>query len=199
MTEAEWLTCTDPGRMLDYLEDSSSDRKLRLFVCAGCRRVWLLLTYDRSTRGVEVAERYADGKATARELARSLSPSLLRDRRLVGPGRDLAYAAARSFVVSTPDTVAAAQSALLRCIFGNPFRPIGFNPDWQTPTVRGLATAAYDDRILPAGHLHRDRLAVLSDALEDAGCDNADILSHLRGPGPHVRGCWVVDLVLGKE
>ena len=199
MTEAEWLTCTDPGRMLDYLEDSSSDRKLRLFVCAGCRRVWLLLTYDRSTRGVEVAERYADGKATARELARSLSPSLLRDRRLVGPGRDLAYAAARFFVVSTPDTVGAAQSALLRCIFGNPFRPVSFNPDWQTPTVRGLATAAYDERILPSGTLDPDHLAVLADALEDAGCDNVDLPSHLRGPGPHVRGCWVIDLLLRKE
>ena len=61
-----------------------------------------------------------------------------------------------------------------------------------------LATAAYEERILPAGTLDSDRLAVLADALEDAGCDNEDILSHLRGPGPHVRGCWVVDLLLGK-
>jgi hypothetical protein len=61
-----------------------------------------------------------------------------------------------------------------------------------------MAQTAYDERILPAGTLDPDRLAVLADALEDAGCDNADILSHLRGPGPHVRGCWVVDLLLGK-
>ena len=61
-----------------------------------------------------------------------------------------------------------------------------------------LAPAAYDDRTLPAGTLDPDRLAVLADALEEAGCDNDDLLSHVRGPGPHVRGCWVVDLLLGK-
>jgi hypothetical protein len=62
-----------------------------------------------------------------------------------------------------------------------------------------LAQAAYDERTVPAGTLDPARLAVLADALEDAGCDNADILSHLRGTGPHVRGCWAVDLVLGRE
>jgi len=59
--------------------------------------------------------------------------------------------------------------------------------------------AAYHDRSLPAGTLDRDRLAVLADALEDAGCSHAEMLTHLRGVGPHVRGCWVVDLLLGKE
>jgi hypothetical protein len=61
-----------------------------------------------------------------------------------------------------------------------------------------LGQAAYDGRILPSGHLDLTRLAVLADALEEADCDNADILSHLRGPGPHVRGCWVVDLLTGR-
>ena len=61
-----------------------------------------------------------------------------------------------------------------------------------------LARAAYDQRELPSGALDTTRLAVLADALEEAGCDQADLLTHLRGPGPHVRGCWVVDLILGK-
>ena len=88
---------------------------------------------------------------------------------------------------------------LLRCIFGNPFRLIALDPVWLIPSVRAVARSAYDERILPAGTLDPDRLAVLADALEDAGCDSADILSHLRTPGPHVRGCWVVDLILDKD
>lgn len=92
----------------------------------------------------------------------------------------------------------ACQAYLLHDIFGNPFRPAALDSAWRTPTVVSLAQTAYDERTLPAGTLDPDRLAVLADALEDAGCDNADILSHLRGEGPHVRGCWVVDLLLGK-
>jgi hypothetical protein len=88
---------------------------------------------------------------------------------------------------------------LLRCIFGNPFRPVTLSPAWQTPQVVGLAQAAYEHRDLPAGHLDPARLAVLADALEDAGSTDADLLGHLRGPGPHVRGCWALDLLLGKE
>jgi len=81
---------------------------------------------------------------------------------------------------------------LLRCIAGNPFRPVAFDPNWRTETVVSLASAIYAERAF-------DRLPILADALEEAGCDHADILSHCRGPGPHARGCWVVDLVLGKE
>jgi len=72
------------------------------------------------------------------------------------------------------------------------------DPSWITPTVLSLAQAAYNERIMPAGTLNNDHLAVLADALEDAGCDNADILTHCRGPSPHVRGCWVVDLLTGR-
>ena len=68
---------------------------------------------------------------------------------------------------------------------------------FEDVTIRKLAESIYDDRELPSGHLNN--LPILADALEDAGCDNHDILSHCRGPGPHVRGCWVVDLILGKE
>jgi hypothetical protein len=62
-----------------------------------------------------------------------------------------------------------------------------------------LAQAAYDERNLPSGLLDTNRLAVLADALEDAGCTGPDILEHLRGNAPHVRGCWVLDLILSKD
>jgi hypothetical protein len=85
----------------------------------------------------------------------------------------------------------AVQTEVARCIFGNPFRPITLDPRWETETVVSLAQGIYTDRAF-------DRMPILADALEEAGCVNADVLSHCRGEGPHVRGCWVVDLVLGK-
>src|SRR5262249_26752047 len=89
---------------------------------------------------------------------------------------------------------------LLREILGNPFRPPpAVDPAWRTPAVLQLAQAAYDDRVLPAGMLNPDRLAVLADAAEEAGCTDAELLSHLRSPGPHVRGCWAVDAALGRS
>jgi hypothetical protein len=94
------------------------------------------------------------------------------------------------------------QCSLVRDIFGNPFRTTPIAPSWLTWRQRAipkLAQAAYDERKLPGGELDPRRLALLADALEKADCTSADILGHLRGPGPHVRGCWVVDLILGKE
>jgi len=70
---------------------------------------------------------------------------------------------------------------------------------WNAGAVRRLAEAAYAERQLPAGALDPARLAVLADALEEAGCTDADILGHLRAAAPHARGCWAVDLLLGKE
>jgi hypothetical protein len=81
--------------------------------------------------------------------------------------------------------------SLLRDIFGNPFRPMTFSPEWRTRTVVTLARAAYESRDFSL-------MPILADALQDAGCDSEDVLNHCRAPGPHVRGCWVVDLVLGK-
>jgi hypothetical protein len=80
---------------------------------------------------------------------------------------------------------------LFRCIVGNPFRRIAFDPRWRTSDVLGLAEAIYADRAF-------DRLPILADAFQDAGCEHPDLLAHCRGPGPHARGCWVVDGVLGK-
>jgi hypothetical protein len=82
---------------------------------------------------------------------------------------------------------------LLRCIVGNPFRPVAFDPRWRSETAVALATGIYAERAF-------DRLPILADALEEAGCDHPDVLAHCRDPHqPHARGCWVVDLVLGKS
>jgi hypothetical protein len=86
----------------------------------------------------------------------------------------------------------AAQAALLRDIVGNPFRQVLLDPTWRTPTVEALARGIEEDQAF-------DRLPVLADALEEAGCDNADILAHCRGPGPHIRGCFVVDWATGRR
>ncbi len=101
--------------------------------------------------------------------------------------------------VGTPDAISQpeerAQCGLVRDIFGNPFRPVALDPAWlawNDGTVPKLAQAIYDERAF-------DRLPLLADALEDAGCTDAEILAHCRGPGPHVRGCWVVDLLLEKK
>ena len=90
-------------------------------------------------------------------------------------------------------------TALLRDVFGNPLRPVTVDPSWVNDTVTSLAEAAYQERVMPEGALDGTRLALLADALEDAGCTEATILGHLRAPGPHVRGCWAVDLLLGNS
>jgi hypothetical protein len=92
-----------------------------------------------------------------------------------------------------PDGELASQSGLIRDIFGNPFRPASCSESWRTDSAVALARQMYDSRDFGA-------MPILADALQDAGCDNEDILAHCRDPKQvHVRGCWVVDLVLGKE
>jgi hypothetical protein len=90
------------------------------------------------------------------------------------------------------------QAQLLRDIFGNPFQPLASDPAWLTALVRDLAAAAYEQRCPPGGMLDSTRLGVLADALEDAGCTEQAVLAHLRGTGPHVRGCHVLDALLGR-
>ncbi len=80
----------------------------------------------------------------------------------------------------------------IRELLGNPFRPALFSPDWRTSTAVQLAKQMYESRDFSL-------MPILADALQDAGCDNEDILNHCRGESLHVRGCWVVDLVLGKS
>jgi hypothetical protein len=87
------------------------------------------------------------------------------------------------------------QAMLIRCLFSNIYSPISLEPvwlSWNDAIIPKLAQAIYNDRVF-------DRLPILADALEEAGCNDADILNHCRQPGEHVRGCWVVDLILGKS
>jgi hypothetical protein len=209
MSESEWLACTDPQKMLEFLRGKASERKLRLFGVACCRRIWHLLADGRSRRAVEVAERYADGRASDEQLRAASGEAAS-----VGVGFGIQFSPANAAhfaahaghafadrcrmyaarAVADP-AEAAAQASLIRCLWGNPFRPVSLDPAWLTwndGTVPKLAQAIYDDRAY-------DRRPILADALEEAGCTDADILDHLRGPGPHVRGCWVIDLLLGKE
>ncbi len=229
MTEEDWVVGDHQQKMLALLVSRhASERKLRLFACACCRRIWN--QYKRSEpsrRAVEVAERYADGQATEGELhiAKEAAQNAWAATRMSvvqGQARRAATYAASKNIEQLAYTATAAYMGVfqsrevevreaaqqaerntiperIRCVFDNPFRPVTLNPAWQTPNVVALATAAYDERIMPSGTLDTARLAVLADALEEAGCGNEDILNHLRQTGVHVRGCWVVDLILGKE
>lgn len=228
MTEADWLAATDPQQMLERLRSRWTERKKRLFEAACCRQIWQLFTDERSRRAIDAAEAFADGGMTADQLeviandaaevwGQELTQLPEADQaELRATGRldrplpsDAAYNVAipmgwwggapafdnPSRIIrearNVPAGQAEAQCNLLRDIVGNPFRPVALDPVWRTEAVVALVAGIYADRAF-------DRLPVLADALEDAGCADADILSHCRGPGPHVRGCWVVDLLLGK-
>jgi hypothetical protein len=217
MTEAEWLTSGDVRALAATLSARDGARKRRLFACACARRVWRNFPND----AVEVAERYADGQARKAELKQAheevarTSATLFNDdphnvavrfaasaaycATKAGVSSEMVFRVALEANQSAGNRDGAVQARLFRCVFGNPFRPVSVDPLWLTPTVAPLARAAYAERDLPSGELAAERLAVLADALEEAGCDNAEILGHLRGDGPHVRGCWALDLVLGKE
>jgi hypothetical protein len=216
VTEAEWRACTSPETMLEFLRGKSSDRKLRLVACACCRRIWPLLD-GWSQNAVEVAERRADGSAgqTAMAFAAALHEDVILKAKpytarhiaagivnamISGAVWPLAWNTVsevrRAIRASSPpgDTYqeATAQAAIIRDIFGNPFRPVLCDPARFMPGVVALAQQVYDHRAF-------DRLPVLAVALEEAGCRDSDMLGHCRGPGPHVRGCCVVDSILGKK
>jgi hypothetical protein len=238
MTEAEWLACADPAPMLRFLRHTESDRKLRLFAAACCRRIWHLLADERSRRAVEVAECYVDGltskaerAAAYAEASAAASATCRIESGIIPGGSSYAYlahdaggvaASAAADVLdydrfAAPDDVArlavdaaanpyaeaATQASVLRDIFGNPFNPSPSLPAsvlvWNDGTVQRLAQAIYEERQLPAGTLDAGRLAILADALLDAGCEDEELLAHLRSPGPHVSGCWAVDALLGKS
>jgi hypothetical protein len=221
MTETEWLACDDPRAMLVFLRRMASDRKVRLFAVTCCAPILPLLSCADCNRAVAIAESDADGRADEPTL-NALRHHARRESKNYGDAFQYLDAAAY-FVECTvgyyPEdicrystTTVAAQVAaegcseeaevfhklgqlqphLVRDIFGNPFRPVTFSPSWRSETAVALASAIYAERAF-------DRMPILADALEEAGCDHPDVLAHCRGPGPHVRGCWVVDGVLGKS
>lgn len=220
MTESEWLDCTDPTPMLRFLEGKATARKLRLYACACCRRIWHHFTDEECRNGVEIAERFADGNATDVELveahyAARRVPTFTCGLGFPGPYdhavwsvqgatkvmnvENISDVASAAIVADHDwDTAEKEQVIILRDIFVTHFRPVAIEPAWLIPTVLALAQASYDNRNLPSGTLDNDRLVVLADALEDAGASGA-LLNHLRSEGPHVRGCFAVDLLLGKQ
>jgi hypothetical protein len=191
MTEAEWMEGEEPSAMVGFLDERVAARKARLFACACLRqRTEPLLPWERGV--LAIAERDADGSASTTEVEAALTAALPSNSfTLVFQTRDWwsAVKAARAVGEGEKEAV---QCELVRDIFGNPFRRVVFSSEWRTDTVVSLAKQMYDSRDFGA-------MPILADALQDAGCDSDDILSHCRGDGPHVRGCWVVDLVLGKE
>jgi hypothetical protein len=207
MTEAEWRTCEDLRRMLELVRGRADERKLRLLVCAECRH-WSIITKGVFQQAVEVAERYADGLATEEERLQawratdsrvrrrahsSLAPYLLAVHAAVEGYEEYAEPNWNALAAFRKYRTDAAQAQLFRDIFGPlPFRPASIEPGWLTSDVVALARSIYDDCAF-------DRLPILADALQDAGCENADVLDHCRDPQlTHVRGCWVIDLMLGK-
>ncbi len=199
---------------LRFPRSKAGRRKLRLYAVGCCRRVWDLLPDDRLRKALEVAERFADGEVDRVRL--TVASMRVRPMNEDGYFPRLPTRANRavSLVVETcgvsaynatffmtgllPTPIADTTPKgdrilcdLLRCVFGNPYKPPVFNKKWRTDTVTALAAGIYEERAF-------DRLPILADALEEAGCDDPAMLSHLRGPGPHCRGCWVLDLALGK-
>jgi hypothetical protein len=207
MTEAEWLTTDSAPGMLTCVGPFSA-RKHLLYGCVCCRWVWAELAPERRA-AVELLEGHADGAASRDEcqraavVARAAPPIEGEDKysrsmvdmalRLTSERavQSLESSLAGLFANNTPDEQMA-QASWMRDIFGNPFRPVAFSPTWRTDTAVTLARQMYDAREFSA-------MPILADALQDAGCDSDEVLTHCRGVGPHVRGCWVVDLVLGKQ
>jgi hypothetical protein len=210
-------------------KDKPNQRKLRLFAVAGCRclepfldeRAREALTVaERHADALATAEELAAVHDTAlvpnrpRRGRRSLAERMASayDDTITSHAWDAIEGATRPAQAMPTRVIFAAKilelvppssprgvsfdpvalAAILRDVFGNPFPPATINPAWRTTNVAALAQSIYEERAF-------DRMPILADALEDAGCDNADILNHCRQPGAHVRGCWVVDLVLGKK
>jgi hypothetical protein len=210
MTEDDWLTCADPNLLLDLLDGRASARKLRLFACACCRRVKRLLD-EQALRAIEVAERYADGDLSTEALRAArlaANPDRTRPYRweetvalaavreaTCPPSREAARRAANAAAAaarsSVSDDESYWQSRFVRDIFGNPFRPVAVDPAWRTADVAALARALYDE-----GDFGLDQMAVLADALEEAGCADAEVREHCHSLAGHVRGCWLLDELL---
>ncbi|VTR93499.1 Uncharacterized protein OS=Sorangium cellulosum (strain So ce56) GN=sce5710 PE=4 SV=1 [Gemmata massiliana] len=213
MTEADWNKSNDVEKLVAFVRRRFGPRKLRLFGCACCRSVWDYIDDETIRRGVECAERCADGDGPADELEAvtaavkvvvEATPMKMYLYQAVADllewkaNHTTALDAARRVGITAHQATGTletrgAQPGFLRDLFGPlPFRPIPFDPAWGTSTVTALARDIYAQRAF-------DRMPILADALQDAGCDNDDILNHCRTPGVHVHGCWVVDLVLEKK
>ena len=213
--EKKRLASLDPLKVLGHLGGKASDRKLRLVSASCLRRVEQLLD-ERSRAAVEALERRADDPqadepALAVEEAIALEEVALRVAVASVAPESIAATAVQSLatlnfafwhnphfttgqvvLLTTPAIGREEQTGLLACILGLGQYTREAAPSWLTSTVTALAEQMYESRDFSL-------MPILGDALQDAGCENADILAHCRGEGPHARGCWVVDLLLGKS
>jgi hypothetical protein len=233
MTEQEWLEYTDPLPMLEFVKGKASDRKLRLFAVACCRRIWYHDQQHEHGDGINSAivtgESFADGLIGKKALRRAASliggvgaySSMASRANVKGAileeaafntavgavkhaGDFFAFIAIHDWFTldnrvifrAARESESGTQSAILRDIFANPFHPKPtLDPailHWNDGTIPKMVGAIYQGRAF-------DQLPILADALEEAGCVDNKVLAHCRQPSIHVRGCWVVDLVLGKE
>jgi hypothetical protein len=214
ISEQEWLECTSPERLLYNLTYKlrhpqlvrPSKRKLRLLACALSR---FLLAYQMTP---EISNAIASAESTDDNIAHEYTLSLdshhpaARLPKLIIGWLSLTGFVTRMSIDARLRSVIEDElgcnksrlevgeepSRLVRDVFGNPFRPVLFDPAWVTSNVLSLARTAYEETSF-------DKLPLLANALEEVGCTTSDFLAHCREPGPHVRGCWVVDLVLGKQ
>jgi hypothetical protein len=180
MTEDEWLSCTDPYAMLEWMQGSgnANRRKLGPIFAACCTRIPRSIAVEKSQR-----TECADWDENA------CDPIALTDARF-----HLSRAVAEAIrAIGSDKCEHAAITTLVRDIIGPlPFRPVAIDTSCLTPTVLAIAQTIYNERSF-------DRLPILAHVLQEAGCTNPDILAHCRGPALHVRGCWVIDRLLGKE
>lgn len=223
MTEEQWLACDSPMCLLRYRAPWGERgqrcrrvraRQLRLCGCACLRLVWEWIPDELTRTAIKVAERFAEGDATDEERSKmrdtvmrmACSTSGMRAR--LGNAAVALLRGPKRFDLSQVLTLASTrqrdtgpllqqQASLLRDILGNPFRPVPDAAGWRTTETQVVARAAIAGRCPSSGRLDPADMAVLADALEDAGCTDLGILSHLRS-AQHVQGCWAVDLIWGK-
>ena len=233
--------------MIEFLRRTASQRKIRLFAVACCRRVWSSLEHTEFRDAVQMAESFADGlvdqdgmlqaykkahaifvtlhgkdngpgaalttsglpsppKSVWQRIADALddpwwedefdrgdplAPALVTARHAARAAADLQGRKAAAYDLSVI-AEHREQTALIHCLFGNPFRPRPGSGDWLTGEVRALADGIYAERAF-------GRMALLADAVEAAGCTSSDLIEHCRSAQEHARGCWVVDLLLGRD
>lgn len=208
MTETEWNSCREPDAMLEYLRTCAklSNRKLRLFAAACCRRAWHLFPDPDALRAIEAVELRVDGdiddeayhQATRLSQRHPCVSTLLIDEPYFSQEVWFDTATLGMDASGGGDVAWAAElevhCGLVREVFGNPFQPTYVHSarlKANKGRARQLAREVYDHRAF-------DHMGELARALEAARCFDAPLLKHLRSPGPHVRGCWALDVVLGK-
>jgi hypothetical protein len=211
--EVEWLACDRPAEIVLWRDARTSPRKLRLFCAAACRAVAKRGTDPRVLEAIDTVERFADGQASVEELLRAGRGAQHVIASFTGITLDSApYAAMQAAEEQfRPESVVAAVmthpredrgalavrlAGLYRDVVGNPFRPLPALAEevlaFNGGVLGQLARSIYDEHDFTA-------MPVLGDALEEAGCVDPFVLSHCHSSGEHTRGCWVVDVVLGRR